>query len=354
MSQEAPQDPRQPLAIPLPLHCIDLAPASPTIGEPCPDCPLIAQGLGCRALRAGVAIAQQREEITELTEANRQGQLDYKLLLERLLNLRLDALVNTAFTPKGLRDHLSEDEAIREELKQRQWGVIRLDGRFVHYINRFGVEVGDEFLTAGGAEITSVSDGLVRVQADRRRQQQPIEANQRTKQRRQGHSLVYDLICRQGGDEFALLIRNVDAAQLTRIAARVRNQLTVAQAIERYGEGKIPFIASVGYAHATSAEIAPEVTGLLGHNHHWEAFYKVSKLADEGQRAAKSRQYDEMWEVTVASMDPDQRPTTVTRPNDREVAETFLRVMCPDFMVDPVAFLIRQNREGETNHENEV
>lgn len=332
-----------------PLLCLDQAPESTTFAVPCEGCPLISTEAGCAALTGAQVIRSQGREIARLTEENQRTQEINAILLERLLNLRIDALVGTAFTPEGLRDHLTHDEQIQEELRKRNWGAVRLDGRFVHYINRFGTEVGDDFLQSGGEEITSISDGLVRVRPDRRQQQKPVEVDQRVEeQRQQGHSLKFDIICRQGGDEFVLLIRNVDPAQLARIAARIQAQLSVAVALERYNEGKVPFIASVGFAHAMSPEFGPEVTGMLSRQDYWEAFRKVSAAADVGQRAAKSRQYNTMWELTVASMPPNERPITVTRPGDREVAETFLRIMCPDFMDDPMSFLVRQRESDDS------
>lgn len=313
------------------------------MGVPCEGCPLQSTEIGCIALRAGQTIAEQENTIQNLTEEKVRREEENALLLERLFNLRLDTLVDTAFTPEGLRDHLEHDAEIQQELRQLKWGVIRLDGRFVNYINRFGSNVGDDFLQSGGQEITSISDGLVRTGRDRRINQQTVNQEQRQDPRRQGHSLVADIICRQGGDEFALLMRSVNPAELTMVAARIQGQLAVTRALERYDEGKVPFIASVGWAHAT--EFTPEVTGLLARSKHWEAFRRVNGQADEGQRRTKARQYQEMWELAVASMSTDERPVAVARPSDREVAEVFLTLLCPDFMRDPISFLVHQKEQ---------
>lgn len=283
---------------------------------------------------------EQHGDITRLEGENERRERENAELLDRLLNLRLDTLVETAFTPGGLRDHLQNESEIQEELTQQNWGVLRLDGRFVNYINKFGVQTGDDFLEAGGYEITTISDGLVRTHERRQEQEDIKKPDERQAPRRQGHSLTFDIICRQGGDEFALLIRNVTPAQLTLIASRVESLLTVDKALERYSDGKVPFIASVGFAHASTT--SPKITGLMNQGEYFQAFRTVSALADEGQRRAKAHQYDKMWELAVASMDLDRRPVTVTRPGEREVAETFLRVLCADFMRNPLPYLVRQ------------
>jgi GGDEF domain-containing protein len=248
-----------------------------------------------------------------------------------------------------LKDHLEHDTELQEELKRMEWGVVRLDGRFVNYINRFGNDVGDDFLQSGGAEITSITDGLVR--SYNRRAEVPVPppqvpvAENRDDQRRQGHSLSYDIICRQGGDEFSLIIRNVSPAQLSLVAGRIQAKLTVSQALERYSQDGVPFIASVGHSHAT--DFMPEVRGKLSRSRYWEAFKQVNDQADEGQRLTKSRQYEEMWNIAYHSMPADGRPMTVARPDDRKVAEEFLRWTCPDFMEDPMRFLTNsQNGDG--------
>jgi GGDEF domain-containing protein len=298
----------------------------------------------CAALAVGELILRQQTDIdrlttrnTELEEANRQAEIEKGHLLERLFNLRLDSLVETAFTPEGLKDHLMNDSEIQAELKKFNWGVIRLDGRFVNYINRFGNLVGDDFLQRGGAEITAITDGLVRTRLRKSRAEQAAEFGQQATERRAGHSLGQeDIICRQGGDEFALLVRNVNPRQLALVTARVQSKLTVSYAIGRYSEGHIPFIASVGSAHATDKQ--PEVQTSLAIHDPWHAFRIINGLADEGQRDVKGQQYREMWEM-VQRATSDQSPS-IAQPDDRIVAERFLATLCPDFQRDPVAFLL--------------
>jgi GGDEF domain-containing protein len=320
-----------------PLRCIDTQNLT-ALGLPCEDCPLLPD---CKALEAGQRIVALEAELRVSSEENERHELSNARLFERLLNLRLDALVETAFTPEGLKDHLMHDEGIAEELQQGNWGVVRLDGRFVQYINRFGNDVGDEFLMRGGREITAVANGLARF-GSRRQQQELADEEHRVEQRRQGHSRANDIICRQGGDEFALLIRDVTPEQLAHVAARIQTALTVDKALERYAQGNVPFIASVGYAHAAQPDIAPEVAGqLIVHNDTWGAFKIINAAADKGQRSTKSRQYDEMWERTMQIMPADAAAKYIVRPSsDREVAALFLEYLCPEFQRDPTRFFV--------------
>ena len=276
-----------------------------------------------------------------LTEANALQEEAYGRILDRLLNLRLDTLVNTAFTPEGLMDHLQNDTELRQELGQGQWGVIRLDGRFVKYINTaFGTLTGDQFLADGGAEITAIADGIIR-RSDRRHEDRPSEEERRRGERRQGYALSEDIIIRQGGDEFALIIRNVTPEELKNIAERIQEQLTVERALQRYSNDYTPFIASVGFAHAIDKELRPHVEALLRHGAVWQAYRQVNGAADAQEQAVKEAQYEDMWD-RVKQMTPRRQRLRRKQPNDRVVAEAFLYALCPDFQEDPIGFLTRQ------------
>ena len=195
----------------LPLSCINIA--QPELsGQPCAGCPMLE--IGCTALAAGVKIEEQHRTITTLEAANQVHEERNAKLLDRLFNLRMDALVKSALTPEGFKDILENSPELIEELRGMQWGVVRLDGRFVNYINKFGNEVGDEFLEQGGNEITAISDGLVR-RGERRSLTTDATDERRKNDRRVGKTVGGDFICRQGGDEFSLLIRGVDATGLT-------------------------------------------------------------------------------------------------------------------------------------------
>src|SRR6266478_4473991 len=115
------------LSLPPP-DCLDVTPGSPVAGQPCSECPYPSP---CQVLAAGRRIAEQNLGAAGLRgELSQHDQLN-ALLLERLLNLRSDILVESAFTPEGLRDHLEHDEEIQSEMKTLAWGVVRMDGRFV-------------------------------------------------------------------------------------------------------------------------------------------------------------------------------------------------------------------------------
>ncbi len=323
-----------------------LEPASPTRGKACEDCDFLREGVRCVSLAAGQKAVEQagvNQELAavvhDLTKEKKEWEREKLALIERLLNLRTDTLIETAFTPEGLRDHLHHDRDIQEELAELNWGVLRLDGRFVNYLNRAGNWVGDAFLQKGGAHITALSDGLVRTE------EQPIQEERRA-QRQQGHSMANDIICRQGGDEFSILIRNVSPDELTAITARIRALLTPSKAVDRYHNGQIPFIASVGFGHAESLNL--EVARECSTGNHYQAFYLVNNLADDGQRKIKSRQYEIMWDMAQELMPQHEFDKWIAQPDDRQVAELFLRYCCPDFHRDPLTFMRRQQDGQES------
>ena len=335
--------------LPLPFDCVDIENEA-TLGQRCAECPLSEDD--CRPLAAGRFILAQQTTIEGLeaqvteheaafADAQRTFEAEKAHILERLFNLRIDSLVETAFTPEGLGDFLVHDSEIQKELRRLEWGVIRLDGRFVNYINRFGNIVGDNFLQRGGAEITAITDGLARLHT-RRLKDEGHQPERRQIERRAGFSIGNeDIICRQGGDEFALLIRNVDPIQLASIAARVQSRLTVPYALERYAQGQIPFIASVGFAHATDRY--PEVMRTLQVHDDIGAFRIINGCADDGQRRVKSEQYDEMWRMVYRVLPELERGKYIAQPDDRVVAEEFLKCLCPDFQRDPIAFLMENS-----------
>ncbi|HSD56503.1 MAG TPA: diguanylate cyclase [Candidatus Saccharimonadales bacterium] len=297
--------------------------------------------IGCTALERSILIketlAEKDLQIEQLNRDKIQQEQVNELLVTRLFNLRIDSLVQEAFTPEGLQDVLEYEEDVIEELKRGEWGVIRLDGRFVKHINTFGNLIGDQFLEHGGSEIAAITDGLVRTK-NRRAQTLEVDDERRDdSDRRAGFSLGGDIICRQGGDEFSLVIRDVTPAELTRVAARVQSQLTVADALASYDDGRVPFIASVGSCHASElgreAKVALEQEDDL-----WAAFRDINGRADAGQRKAKSLQYEEMWRLTEGAMPPDVRKHYINQPEDSEVAKLFLSTLCPEFGERPYAF----------------
>jgi hypothetical protein len=321
-----------------PMDCARLD--TPTQGLPCVGCERLDTPEGCLALNA----------VIELTRRNAELERQNAELLARLLNIRVDVLVDRAYTPEGLRDYLQYNEnGIQGELNEMAWGVIRLDGRFVNYINRFGNLAGDDFLRAGGARIAAISDGLARVD-ERRQEEAPVTTDQRIEDRRQpGQAGGPDIFCRQGGDEFSLIIRGVSRNKLRGIADRIQKQLTPEQAIERYAGGGIPFIASVGFSHAT--DLDAEVLESMERGDYLEAFQLVNAGADDGQRAVKTSQYEEMWQAALDKMTADQRAEWIAQPDDRVVAEQFLLHLCPSFWESPAEFVLAHQARSEEDEE---
>lgn len=316
----------------LPLYCIDSSQPE-ALGQPCEGCPMREQAVGCIALKAGVELAEKNDEV-------KQAEDEKLRLLERLFNLQTDTLIEDAFSPAGFQDHLRNTPELQEKMRSLNWGVIRLDGRFISYINKLGSNIGDEFLRQGGNEITAVS-GLVRLGKDRRHAKTdlPVQHERRLRRERRDNASGGDNAIRQGGDEISLQIWDVSRPNLGRVAKRIQEQFTVPYAVQRYENGTIPFVASVGYSHARDNTKA--VQEALADDNPWEAFYVVNGEADKEQVREKKKQYHQMWEMVVGSMPPGQHPTDITLPPDRVIAEQFLRVFCPDFHTDPVAFLER-------------
>lgn len=316
--------------------CVDIIPGSSTLGVTCEDCPLLPD---CRPLMAGKRIVALMGDRARLTRQIEDQAAQNTVLLERIFRLRTDTLVTSVFTPGGMKDYLANDSEIQEEMGGGLWGVLLLDGRFVNYINRYGYEIGDRFLAASGNRITTIVDGLIRTGADRRTEvRSPAEDLRRRRDRRHEPVLRGDIICRQGGDEFSILIRNVTPEQLAVVAARIGHKLTVIDALDRYENGVVPFIASVGYAHA---EEYPEVlTPLLNNDDYWGAYRVVMYAADKGQRVEKKEQYEQMWSIVVSTFRPEERLLMPTQPDDRIVAEQFLERLCPNFCANPNSYLL--------------
>lgn len=297
-----------------PFICTDTSDLS-TLGLPCEDCPVLPDD--CRALAAGkLILAQQRRLGTQQ---------------ERLQAMRIDSIVDNAFTPEGLRDHLLYDANLAEELRQLQWGVVEVDGRFLDYLNQFGGEfLGDRFLRQGGAHIVDLIEGLIR------RRNQPVPAD-----RRAGYTSSLDILCRRGGDEYALLVRNVSPKQLADIATRLQGHLTPQAAIERYDQGHIPFMASVSFQHASTLDPAICRQTLLSASNPWGAFEIIYRAASLHQTAIKAAQYATMWQLVRKTAESNGIRTMMKhQPDDkRSVAEAFLSLLCTRFWIDPAKFI---------------
>ena len=284
-----------------------------TLANACVDCPRVAQGCGY------LALAQE--------------------LTDRIHDLRQDILIPQTLTPEGLLDVLKHDKNLGQEFIAGNFGVIRLDGRFVGHINTYGNRFGDAFLAESGRRIYHVA----RLQTRNDPNRQPAKNQQFTMAADTPNKLDYpallDIVCRQGGDEFAIIVRHVDADTLRRVANRVGVQLDVNSAIRRYEAGEIPFIASVGIAHGSEVRAA-ERRKLVESGQAYELFARINGSADEGQKIDKERQYGQMWAITHHYLPEDiaeqyqQMPTS-----SREIADLFLKYVCPDFYNAPRSYL---------------
>lgn len=302
-----------------PPACIDTD-RPDAIGQACDDCPFVSaeeteQAADCRYLAVGRRIISLTEAVDGLSRRNNE--------------MRTDLLVQDSLTPAGLRDELRHNQALGQELARRQWGVIRLDGRFVNYLNTFGNLIGDEFLSASGQ---AIDEAVLRT--TRHRNIIPPDGVELRKDAN-GRAAGPDILCRQGGDEFSIIVRNVDYDELEYVAGRVAEELGVGAALSRYESGNMPLVASVGIAHA--GEVEPD-SSEAGSIDLYDWFKQVNAKADEGQMHDKSHQYEEMWWL-VCDYEPQLANAYTAMPDGRTIAQLFLERYCPDFYQDPYVFL---------------
>lgn len=302
-----------------PPACIDISQPE-AVGQPCEDCPFTpTEETGpaddCRYLAVGRQIISLTAAVDGLSQRNDE--------------MRTDLLVQDSLTPAGLRDELRHNQALGHELARRQWGVIRLDGRFVNYLNTFGNLIGDEFLSASGQAIDEAI-----LHTTRHRNIIPPDGVE-LRRDANGRAAGPDILCRQGGDEFSIIVRNVDYDELKYVAGRVAEELGVGAALSRYMSGNMPLVASVGIAHASEVEPDnPDADSIDLYD--W--FKQVNAKADEGQMRDKSRQYEEMWWL-VCDYEPQLANDYTATPDGRKIAQLFLERYCPDFYQDPYSFL---------------
>lgn len=320
----------------LPLLCLDEAISSPAALTECVGCPVLPN---CIAYNAARHIVEQEAEINQLDQQLSQAEellvlreTDLSDVITRLLDNRHDSLVPTTLTPEGLKDLLRKDAGLRAEILARRWGAIRLDGRFVGHANTMGNDVGDGLLEAGGRDIGRAALGAVRHKERRAKEAGPHLADWDV--RRLEYPFRPDIVVRQGGDEFTILVRRVSLQGFQRAAARIESHLTVDEALRRYDNGMAPFIASVGIAHCQDLQQVAVPAGDA-----WALFNTMNTLADEGQRASKTRQYAEMWAIAHDLMPREVAISYDQMPDKNEVARLFLQYRCPGFYTNPRAYL---------------
>lgn len=275
-------------------------------------------------------IADLEEQVGVLIEEN----LRY---VERILGLKVDSLVAGMFTPEGLKDEILYGNAeLAEKLRGNRWGAIQIDVRFLNFMNgALGQNQGDSFLQRSGERLTTITDGLIRT-GPRRTEEAPVESERRSRDRRKtaraedeaapGYSIQGDPRIRRGGDEFTILILDVDPADLPGIAARIQKQLDVAAALKRAPDG-LPFVASVGAAHVTDID-----SRLMEGKDALSRYHLVDDKCNETGLLAKKKQYKAMWTRLVRDSSGELRG--VRQPQDRTIAEMFITTYFRDFVRD--------------------
>ncbi len=310
---------------PLPLHCIDPTNQPPTLGVACEGCPL--NPANCLPLSAGRIITAQTTEIGQLTER-------VATLEDSIGELSLDALLGNYFTPEGLKYLIGKDANLAAELLESEWGILRIDTRFLSIINELGKAQGDNLLVLGANQTLRLLNESVRRQPDRRRAPLPVTEDQRQhSDRRKGYTDQRDLICREGGDELMAIVRNVrNPHELAEVAGRLQLRFSVREGIDQMRTRRLPLIASVGYHHVQNFQ--PDVLeSFRSSQDAWGLVNFVNESADQSHRDIKYGQYQAMWrEVTFAN--PTLRGLYPAQPDDRIVARLFMHEFWPTYQSD--------------------
>lgn len=304
----------------------------------CAECPVADPETRCVAYTAAQLIVEQGATISSLEAQNEALAAENLRLLERILGLKMDTLVTGMFTPEGLEDEISHhDPELAEKLAGNRWAVLQVDVRFLNYMNNaLGQNSGDSFLQYSGGEISSIAQGLIR-QGTRRTEDSSAEHERRTRRpdgRRAldkgatapGRTQKGDILVRRGGDEFSVILLDIDQQDLPKVIKRWQKQLGVAAALKR-GSAGIPFVGSVGAVHA--AQLAP---GQLEGKNALARFRAVDDAASQKGKAAKKRQYESIWGQLVK--DSKGRLAGIPQLEDRMIAELFINTYFMDFVRD--------------------
>lgn len=303
----------------------------------CAECPFVEAGLDPATECLPYVAAQKIVELTASNQAKDEqiGVLTTENLryLERILGLRIDSLVEDMFTPEGLKDEILYGSAeLAEKLMGDRWGAVQLDVRFLNFINgALGQNQGDSFLQHSGDRLTAITNGLVRT-SPRRTEESPVDTDRRTHLERRrgaaapGYSTQGDLLVRRGGDEFTVLLLDVDRKDMPGIARRIQRQLDIPAALKRAPDG-LPFVASVGAAHVS--DIKPS---LLEGKDALSRYYLVDDRCNQVGAQAKKRQYASMWKRLVG--DSGGMLAEMGQPADRIVAEMFITTYFRGFIRD--------------------
>ena len=319
-------------------------------GEACEKCPFWTPNLvenACGNLAVGRSFQQLLEELNGL-RIQRATLVSEKqslaLRLEREMKRRMDASEDTLIpgccSPSGMRDMLKNDKELQQVLLESHVAVIYVDLRGQKNVNdNAGREAGDRYIVASHRAVTdNVAENmakLFRVSSE----SQPIEERAASEERRKQPKAQSDHICSIGGDEFAVILTNISAADAQKIAHELQTALSVEQAISNYQNNPpcTPLIASVGVSYLENNEAAQKA---LDAQDFWKMFLSLCHEADSGHNIVKKNQYDEMWALYKAQLPENEHKAAVYPADERKILTMFLGAYCPDFIERPDQFLV--------------
>lgn len=264
----------------------------------------------------------------------------------------------------------------RESSSEEGIGVLNLDVNGVKAANKYGTPIGDKFIKKSmgiiveelnlqsrqsqrRVEVQNPDDSIettvygadgniesqTRTEAPQDTTKADITEDKRviTSDRREAEPRYPDILVRWGGDEITVVIRNVTAVELKRIADRLQAEFTVESASTRYGQREVPMMAAIGYASLAEAM----ATGILDHlsdnptpDEAYQAIEGMVGVADARQREVKKRQYNQMWTELVAHRKVNNPGKRFRRPREnRVIIDQYWEVFFPDFAANPEAFL---------------
>jgi len=275
------------------------------------------QRLHERANEATIAMLSLRREVEQLREQN-------DLLRSRIS--QTEAEINFLSTDKltGFlnRTGLEYKFAMGEVTIGDDDLVGLLDLRVVKYINdTFGHVTGDRFLQHAGQRIRDILTHNIRSSRPR---------NAVEFERRQHPTNGSDIVCRYGGDEFVLILKNIYPEDRSGLSQRLQALFSVDYALARASisdrpliNSNIPVIASLSTADLQSAT----ALGFLEtSSDRFQAFYAA---ADASHEPFREKQYDEMWTAIKRKIG---RPELQKPEDQRIIGGQFYLYCIPQFL----------------------
>jgi len=282
-----------------------------TTAEACASC-FFTVAEHCGILATAQARIQAEERAAKAQERITQLEADNGRML-------MDPLVEGFVAANAIPYHIANSQQLQRGLRNNTLGMLFLDIRGVQLSNKGGQEFGDRLIAASGAAISqSLTENIRTKDGDRKH---GAERRKNPKKR--------DTRLRIGGDEFAVLCSEVSPEELSQIAERVAEGLSIEQAIETDRQGNIPVMASVGFAHSRDLPANPHGN----RKKYWteadylERYKQLRRLADAAHVAGgKQIQYAEMAKRTGIEYVPSK--------NERIIAETFYQRYLPNFTAE--------------------